>query len=112
MIDARETELLERIARLEQENSLLRQKLEALARRIFGKKSEQLDAQQLQLLFQELEAPGPAAGKPSGPQSSETESARPAKTSPRPSGARRVRLPEHLPVLEEVIVPEAVKACP
>jgi transposase len=112
MIDAREAKLLRRIVRLEQENSLLRQKLDALARRIFGKKSEQLDPQQLQLLFQELEAPGPAAGKESGPQSSETDPARPLKKPSRPLRLRGARLPEHLPVLEEVIVPEPVKACP
>ena len=36
------------------ENILLRQKLDALARRFFGKKSEQLDAAQLQLLLSGL----------------------------------------------------------
>jgi septal ring factor EnvC (AmiA/AmiB activator) len=36
------------------ENNLLRQKLDALARRLFGKQSEQLDAAQLQLLLSGL----------------------------------------------------------
>jgi predicted RNase H-like nuclease (RuvC/YqgF family) len=36
------------------EVTLLRQKLDALARRFFGKKSEQLDAAQLQLLLSGL----------------------------------------------------------
>ena len=36
------------------EITLLRQKLDALARRFFGKKSEQLDAAQLQLLLSGL----------------------------------------------------------
>lgn len=44
------------------ENALLRQELDRLAGRIYGKKSEQLSADQLQLLFQELVAPGPAQG--------------------------------------------------
>ena len=57
---------------------------DALARRIFGKKSEQLDPAQLQMLFQELQAPGPALGNESGPQATETEPARPNKASPRP----------------------------
>ena len=113
----REAELLQQIARREErlaaaqlEISLLRQKLDALARRLFGKKSEQLAPAQLQLLFQELEAPGPAVGKPSGPPSLESDSARPVVSTPRP--LRGPRLPEHLPILEEVIEPEPVKACP
>ena len=109
LAEARSSFQQERL-RLLQENTLLRQKLDALARRLFGQKSEQLAPAQLQLLFQELEAPGPAVGKPSGPLSLESDSARPAASTPRP--ARGPRLPEHLPVLEEVIEPEPVKACP
>jgi transposase len=110
--DARLASTETRLAAAQQEIALLRQKLDALARRLFGKKSEQLDPQQLQLLFQALEAPGPAEGKESGPQGSEVEPARPLKTSPRRSRSRTLRLPEHLPVVETVIVPEPVKACP
>ena len=40
------------LALARQENALLRQKLDALARRFFGKKSEQLNAGQLELLLQ------------------------------------------------------------
>jgi transposase len=108
-------QLIERDAQLAQakvEITLLRQKLDALAQRLFGKKSEQLNPDQLQLLFQEFNAPGPAEGKGYGPQSSEAESARPVKASrPRPRD-RAPRVPEHLPVIEEVIVPEPVKGCP
>jgi transposase len=117
MPDDREQKLLQQIAereaevqRLRQENEFLRQKFDALARQIFGKRSEQLDPAQLQLLFQELEAPGPALGNGSGPQVTETEPARPAKASRRPE--RTPRLPEHLPVIEEVIVPPPVQAAP
>jgi transposase len=117
MPDDREQELLQQIARreaevqrLRQEVDFLRQKLDALARQLFGKRSEQLDPAQLQLLFQELEAPGPALGNGSGPQVPETEPARPTKASPRPE--RTPRLPEHLPVIEEVIVPPPVQAAP
>lgn len=49
------------------EIKLLRAKLDALAQRIFGKKSEQLSEAQLQLLFQEEIAPGPAMRKESCP---------------------------------------------
>src|SRR3954463_15399526 len=124
MPDEREQELLQQIAQrdaqlattqsklaaAELENEFLRQKLDALARQLFGKKSEQLDSAQLQLLFQELEAPGPALGNGSGPQSPEAESVRPAKVSPR--RARKPRVPEHLPVIEEVLVPLPVQAAP
>src|SRR6478736_4752475 len=93
-----------------QENEFLRQKVDALARQLFGKKSEQLDPAQLQLLFQELEAPGPALGKPSGPQPPAAEPARPKATRARRD--RTPRVPAHLPVIEEVIVPPPVQAAP
>ncbi|MEI6715942.1 MAG: IS66 family transposase [Verrucomicrobiota bacterium] len=87
---------------------LLRQKLDALARRLFGKKSEQLSPAQLQLLFQEMEAPGPAMGKESGPEESETQPLR----SNKPKRQRAPRIPENLPVVEDVLVPEVVQAEP
>jgi transposase len=87
---------------------LLRAKLDALARRMFGKKSEQLSDAQLQLLLQEQTAPGPAEGKESGPQAFETQPLRSEKEVRR-KAKRGPRVPEHLPVVEEVIVPEVVK---
>jgi transposase len=118
MPDPREQELLKQIAhrdrelcRLRQENELLRQKLDSMARQFFGKKSEELNPAQLQLLFQELLAPGPAEGKESGPQTEKAESARPVKAS-RAKPCRTGRLPEHLPVIETVIIPPEVEAAP
>ena len=90
------------------ENKLLRLKLDALARRLFGKKSEQLSEAQLQLLFQEEMAPGPALGKESGPEETEAQLPRSSK----PKRQRAPRIPEHLPVVEEVLVPEVVKVEP
>ncbi len=90
------------------EIKLLRAKLDALAQRLFGKKSEQLSEAQLQLLFQEEMAPGPAMGKESGPEEAETQPLRSSK----PKRQRAPRIPEHLPVVEEVLIPEAVKAEP
>ncbi len=87
---------------------LLRAKLDALARRMFGKKSEQLSEAQLQLLLQEQTAPGPALGKESGPQAFETQPLR-SEREVRRKAKRGPRVPEHLPVVEEVLVPEAVK---
>jgi len=82
--------LREQIARLEKENALLREKLEALARRVFGVKSEKLDPAQLHLLLQGLDEPGKAP-EPVGaeaPQRSQV---------PSPSRSRTPRLPDHLP---------------
>ena len=70
------------------ENKLLRQKLDALARRYFGKKSEQLSSAQLELLL-------------SGLEQTEVVTPVPAKPAPvsRPrqrDGSTRVRTPDNL----------------
>jgi transposase/uncharacterized coiled-coil protein SlyX len=90
---------------------LLRAKLDALVRRIFGKKSEQLNEAQLQLLLQEQTAPGPAEGKASDPEAPEPQPLRSEKEARRKT-KRGPRLPEHLPVVEEVLVPEVVQSEP
>jgi transposase len=99
------SELLDRIAILEKENALLREKIDILVRRLFGAKSEQLDPAQLLLLLQGLDAPGKA------PEPVAAEAPR-RSTVPSPPRERAPRLPEHLPVIEEVIVPEPVKVAP
>src|SRR6476619_4014433 len=97
MSDARESELLQQVrvrdaelARLKEELQRaqleiadLKQRLDEMARRYFGKSSEQLDPNQLQLLLQELVAPGPAVGKESGPEAAEAPAPEPEKTAPR-----------------------------
>ena len=100
--------LREQLDSAQVENRLLRAKLDALVRRIFGKKSEQLNEAQLQLLLQEQTAPGPAEGKASDPEAPETQPLRSEKEARRKT-KRGPRLPEHLPVVEEVLVPEVVK---
>jgi transposase len=73
-------------------------------RRVFGSSSEALDQKQLELL---LQLPNPATV--------EAPAAIPAKLPPAASRSRRdrtPRLPENLPVVEEVIEPEPVKAQP
>jgi len=86
------------------ENSVLRQKLDALARRFFGQKSEQLNAAQLELLLHGLVESAIAEEKEEPP-------ARPA---PRPvsSSSQRIRTPDHLEVVRQVIEPELVQAEP
>ena len=112
MSEAEAALLLEELRALKRETELLRQKLDALARRLFGPKSEQLDKNQLLLLLQEAETPGPALGKGSGPEAQLAEPPRPNKASLAKPRDRKPRLPEHLPVIEEVIEPEPVKAAP
>jgi transposase len=104
--EAERTAWHEQLAALKQENELLRQKIDALARRLFGAKSEQLDPAQLLLLLQALEEP---LGKAPEPVAAEAPR---RSTAPSPPRERAPRLPEHLPVIEEVIVPAPVQAAP
>ena len=113
MTDSRETELLaelkardERLAALEKENALLRQKIDLLVRKLFGAQSEKLDPAQLLLLLQGFDE-GPKAPEPVA------EEAPRRSTDPSPPRERRQpRLPRHLEVIEEVILPEPVKVAP
>ena len=95
----------ERLAALEKENALLREKIDLLVRKLFGAKSEKLDPAQLLLLLQGLDEPGKA------PEPVVAEAAR-RSTAQSPPRERGPRLPEHLPVIEEVIVPEPVMLAP
>jgi transposase len=93
-----------------QEISLLKQKIDLLVRQIYGSKSERLDPGQLELLlgkepeeeFEPKKAEAPAT--PSEQSEGEAAGARESKP-------RRLRLPEDLPVIEEIIEPEVVKGC-
>jgi transposase len=90
---------------LRQENALLRQKIDALVRRVFGSSSEQIDPSQLQLWLQG-QPPEPSVPVVLPPA---------AVSSTKPAGKGRdhqPRLPENLPVVEEVIDPDAVQAQP
>ena len=87
-----------------QENILLRQKIDALVRRVFGSSSEKLDRAQLELLLQL-------------PILLETSTAVVAVEAPKVAVSRArkdrtPRVPDNLPVVEEVIEPEPVKASP
>lgn len=88
------------------ENTLLRQKLDALARRYFGKQSEQLDAAQLQLLLSGL-AQGQTDPAPQPSPLPAVNSLRRPHTH-----TQRIRTPENLEVVREVIEPELVQAEP
>jgi len=97
--------------RQSQEIKLLKEKVDLLIRRLFGAKSEQLDAAQLDLLLKEDEL-----GKADA--SAEKAEASPSVETLRPVGKcadkkpRRERWPEQLGVEREVIEPAEVKEHP
>ena len=108
-MSAREKELSRQLKSCQQElaaarreNELLRQKIDLLVRRVFGSSSEKLDRAQLELLqlpAQPVEPePAPKLQK--------------QLRLPLPRRERAPRLPENLPVVEEVIDPEPVKEQP
>ncbi len=101
------------IARLREENRLLRQKLDLVIRQLFGKKSERLDPAQLELLLSDLgDADLPGKDETSSAHEELLEAAADKRRRKRKPRERRVRVPGHLPVVETVIEPDAVKACP
>ncbi len=88
------------------ENALLRQKVDLLIRKVFGSSSEKLDPAQLEMFLQQGEnSPGKA------PASSALEEAESQRSRHRPAPKEK-HLPDNLPVVEEVIDPEEVKAAP
>lgn len=99
---------------LKHEVTLLKEKIDLLIRRIFGVKSEQLDPGQLELLLsqtaEETELGKAEASAPTeaGPIVEELKAA--AKD--RPKTKHRERWPQDLPVIEEILEPEEVKANP
>ena len=101
------------IALLREQNRLLQQKLDALIRLHFGKKSEKLDPSQLEFLLEGLggqEVPGKpeeSTGVAVAPVDEDLAPPRKKRHS-----QRQPRLPDNLPVEEEVILPPAVNACP
>ncbi|SKB09460.1 Transposase [Prosthecobacter debontii] len=96
------------------EIKLLREKIDLLVRRVFGRSSEAMDDAQLMLLLQGDDGAkkDPASSANPGVLEAElekqAESAKPQKR----RKEREARIPEHLPVIEEVIEPEPVKAAP
>jgi len=107
----RETQLTELLAQCQaalveaqRENALLRQKIDLLVRRVFGSSSQALDPAQLELLLS-LPA-GAAVGVTSAVELV------PEISVVRSRKERTPRLPENLPVVEEIIEPEPVKAQP
>jgi transposase len=123
MTSEREAELLKRLEEKEaelqrayQRIKLLEQKIDLLVRRIFGKKSEQIDPGQLELLLSGVEdGVGKSSGGDKDPVAAALWADEPAPASVRqraPRAPGEPRLPEHLPVVEEVVDPLPVQAEP
>lgn len=86
-----------------QENTLLRQKIDALVRRVFGSSSEQVDKNQLELLMGLADTVAVPVANASATSRKEPVTIR---------KDRKERLPEDLPVVEEVIDPDLVQVQP
>lgn len=89
------------LAQSRRENDLLRQKIDLLIRRVFGSSSERLDKAQLELLLQLSES-----------STLTTNEVPPSASVKRSCKQRTLRLPDNLPVIEEVIDPAPVKQKP
>src|SRR5262250_680505 len=92
----------EQLGQLQQERTLLQQRIDHLLRQIYGTHSEKVNPDQLQLLLQGLHTPGPGEGKGSSPEAAEAPAPRPRDPAPGKTHRAQRRLPEHLPVVEEV----------
>jgi len=111
MTPGRERQLLDENAALRRENELLRQKLDVVLRKLFGRSSETLDPAQLELLLSG-EAGTPPGKTPASPTCGDAPAGAASSVARTDRKPRRERIPDHLPVVEEVLLPEAVKACP
>jgi transposase len=95
------------IKELRKENALLRQKMDLLIRRVFGKSSEKISPDQLDLfLLGEEQSPG------KGEASSLEEEAFSSEGKKSRGSKNKERWPKDLPVIEEVIEPKEVQDNP
>jgi transposase len=108
--------LREEIEQLKQTNAVLRLKVDAMARKLFGKSSEKLDAAQLQLVFEALQSDSPhsEAKTPAAADSAtcDAEAEVPAQSATKRKKRSFEQLVEHLPVEEIIIDPPEVIAAP
>jgi transposase len=106
MEDDERQHLLGEIAKRDAEIVVLKQTIDALCRRVFGKSSEQLDAAQLELFEPPKKAPA-ADPADHGPAAEDGQARQQRRKQP-----RSPRIPEHLPVVEQVLDPPEVLADP
>ena len=96
---------------LRQENKLLKEKVDLLIRRLFGVKSEKLDAAQLELLLKEADLGKADASAEKAEAAPITGLLKPVPRRER-KNERRERWPQDLPVEREIIEPQEVIAHP
>lgn len=106
--------LRQELEELKQHNAVLRLKVDAMARKLFGRSSEKLDAAQLQMVFEALrnEPLDEDEAKKSG--ASGGGACAPEAEAPAPKRQKRTldQLVAGLPVSEVIVDPEEVKAQP
>ena len=107
--DEENARLRTQVKLLEQKARLLEQKIDLLVRRIFGARSEQLGAAQLELLLLQQDGLGKA---PASAAVADCWEAEPKRSATPKAKERAPRLPQNLPVVEQIIDPEPVKADP
>ena len=89
------------LAESQKENAFLRQKIDSLVRRVFGASSERIDPAQLELLL----------GLSIAPEHIVTPKSSPSSPS-RSYSSHRPRLPDNLPVVEELVDPPVLQTQP
>jgi hypothetical protein len=109
--DAQIQQLQAENQRQSQEIKLLKEKVDLLIRRLFGAKSEKLDAAQLELLLSQADSGKADASAEKAEASPIVETLKPAAKRAL-KNQRRERWPEELAVEQEVIEPEEVKDNP
>jgi transposase len=115
MVDAEKQHLLDEIARRDEiiarqaaEIAILKQTIDALCRRVFGASSEKLDPAQLELMLGgDLAKKAPAADPADQGPAAEIPTHKKA-----PKKTRAPRIPDHLPVVREEIIPPHVALNP
>jgi transposase len=102
-------QLAERDARI----ALLEQKIDLLIRQLYGAKSEKLNPAQLELLFGGGLGKVEASAGDNAPAAEASETAKAeGNQQSRSRESKRPRIPDHLPVVEDIIIPDCVNACP
>lgn len=108
--------LKQQLEELQQDNAVLRLKVDAMARKLFGRSSEKLDAAQLQMVFEALQQEPLDADEAKKGSASGSGACVPEAEASTPAPKRQKRTLEQmiagLPVHEVIVDPDEVKAQP
>ena len=95
--------LSEKLSQTLRENELLKQKIDKLCRRLFGKSSEKVSPEQLALAFAQLPQDGAAGADLPAAVGEEEEASETSRSRPSPTG--RKAFPRHLPRQRVLVMP-------